>query len=44
MLTGLWQMIQTNGPHAGQTDTEEARWQMQMVTATARYLLRNSPA
>lgn len=41
MLNGLWQMIQTNGPHPGQTDADEARWRMQMVTATARFLLRH---
>jgi hypothetical protein len=41
MLSGLWQMIQTNGPHPGQTDADEARWRMQMVTATARFLLRH---
>jgi hypothetical protein len=44
MLIGLWQMIQTNGPHPGQTDPDEARWRMQMVTATARFLLRTFPA
>lgn len=44
MLTGLWQMIQTSGPHPGQTDADEARWRMQMVTATARFLLRRFPA
>ncbi|MGH3223707.1 MAG: hypothetical protein ACRDPY_34345 [Streptosporangiaceae bacterium] len=44
MLRGLWQMIQTNGPHPGQTDADEARWRMQMVTATARFLLRQFPA
>ncbi|MFG1878044.1 hypothetical protein ACGFIV_24640 [Sphaerisporangium sp. NPDC049003] len=44
MLRGLWQMIQTNGPHPGQTDADEARWRMQMVTATARFLLRHFPA
>jgi hypothetical protein len=44
MLSGLWRMIQTNGPHPGQTDADEARWRMQMVTATARFLLRHFPA
>ena len=44
MLSGLWQMIQTNGPHPGQTDADEARWRMQMVTATARFLLKTFPA
>jgi hypothetical protein len=39
LLSGLWQMIQTNGPHPGQTDSEETRWRMQMVTATARFLV-----
>jgi hypothetical protein len=41
MLQGLWQMIQTNGPHPGQTDADEARWRMQMITATARFLLKH---
>ena len=31
-------------PHPGQTDADEARWRMQMVTATARFLLRHFPA
>lgn len=44
MLKGLWQMIQTNGPHPGETDASEARLRMQMVTATARFLLRQFPA
>ncbi len=44
MLSGLWQMIQTNGPHPGQTDADEARWRLQMVTATGRFLLRHFPA
>jgi hypothetical protein len=37
-------MIQTNGPHPGQTDAGQARLRMQMVTATARFLLRQFPA
>jgi hypothetical protein len=44
MLTGLWQMIQTKGPHPGHTNADEARWRMQMVTATARFLLTHFPA
>jgi hypothetical protein len=44
MLNGLWQMIHTNGPHPGQTNADEARWRMQMITATARFLLRRIPA
>lgn len=43
MLNGLWQMIQANGPHPGFTDADEARWRIQMVTATAHFLLRHFP-
>jgi len=41
MLRGLWQMIQTNGPHPGQSTADEARMRIQLVTATARFLLNH---
>ncbi len=44
LLKGLWDMIHTNGPHPGLSDAEEARFRMQVVTATARFLLRHFPA
>lgn len=44
MLLGLWQMIQTNGPHPGQSTADEARTRMQLITATARFLLNHLPA
>jgi hypothetical protein len=40
LLRGLWQMTHTNGPHPGQSDADEARLRMQIITATARFLLR----
>jgi hypothetical protein len=43
MVQGLWQMIQTRGPHPGSSDPDEARCRMQLVTATARFLLRSFP-
>jgi len=43
MLQGLWQMIQTNGPHPGRSSADEARMRMQLVTATARFLLNHFP-
>lgn len=39
MLRGLWRMLSTSGPHPGQSDVNEARWRLQLVTATARFLL-----
>jgi len=41
MLLGLWQMIQTNGPHPGQSTADEARMRIQFVTAAARFLLNH---
>lgn len=41
MLLGLWEMIQTNGPHPGQSTADEARMRIQFVTATARFLLNH---
>jgi len=44
MLLGLWNMIQTNGPHPGQSTADESRMRMQLITATARFLLNHFPA
>ncbi|HEY9470010.1 MAG TPA: hypothetical protein VIQ76_10400 [Propionibacteriaceae bacterium] len=41
MLQGLWSMIHTNGSHPGQSTADEARIRMQLVTATARFLLNH---
>lgn len=43
-LRGLWKMIQTNGPHPGQSNADEARFRLQVGTATARFLLNRFPA
>jgi hypothetical protein len=39
LLQGLWKLIHTNGPHPGHSDADEARFRMQVITATARFLL-----
>ena len=39
-LRGLWHGAQDNGPHAGLTNEEEARFRLHTATAAARYLLR----
>ena len=39
-LRGLWSGAQDNGPHAGLTNEEEARFRLHTATAAARYLLR----
>ena len=39
-LRGLWAGAQDNGPHAGLTNEEEARFRLHTATAAARYLLR----
>ena len=44
LLRGMWDMIHTNGPHPGQSDADEARFRMQMITAVARFLLKHLPA
>jgi hypothetical protein len=44
LLRGLWKLSHTNGPHPGQSDADEARFRMQVITATARFLLRHFPA
>jgi hypothetical protein len=44
MMWGLWDMIQTNGSHPGQSTADEARMRMQLVTAAARFLLNHFPA
>lgn len=40
MLRSLWRMCHTNGPHPGLSDADEARFRMQVVTATSRFLLK----
>ena len=44
LLDGLWSMTHTNGSHPGQSDAEETRFRMQVVTAVARFLLKHFPA
>jgi hypothetical protein len=44
LLDGLWSMTHTNGSHPGQSDAEEARFRMQVVTAVARFVLKHFPA
>ena len=39
-LRGIWAGAQDNGPHAGLTNEEEARFRLHTATAAARYLLR----
>ncbi len=40
MFRALWHGTQDNGPHAGLTDAEEARFRMHSVTAAGRYLVK----
>jgi len=44
LLQGLWAMTHTNGSHPGQSDAEEARFRMQIITGVGRFLLRQFPA
>lgn len=44
LLRGLWKLSHTNGSHPGQSDPDEARFRMQVVTAVARFLLRHFAA
>ena len=45
LLRGLWKLSHTNGWHPGQSDPDEARFRMQVITATiARFLLNHFPA
>jgi hypothetical protein len=43
MLIGVWETTHTRGPHPGQSTADEARIRMQLVTATARFLLNHFP-
>ena len=43
LLRGLWKLSHTNGSHPGQSDADESRFRMQVITATARFLLRHFP-
>lgn len=40
IFRALWAASQDNGPHAGLTDEDEARFRLHTATASARYLLR----
>lgn len=42
-LRGLWDMTHTNGSHPGQSTADECRMRMQVITATARFLLSRFP-
>jgi hypothetical protein len=44
LLLGLWKLSHTNGPHPGQSDADEARFRLQVVTATARFMLKRFAA
>jgi hypothetical protein len=44
LLLGLWKLSHTNGPHPGQSDGDEARFRLQVITATARFLLKHLSA
>lgn len=43
LLRGLWKLSHTNGSHPGQSDPDEARFRMQVITAVARFLLNHFP-
>ncbi|MFJ9030965.1 hypothetical protein ACIRQP_21030 [Streptomyces sp. NPDC102274] len=44
-VRGLWKIVQTNGPHPGTSTAGEARFRVQAMTASARYLIdRFAPA
>jgi hypothetical protein len=43
LLRGLWKLSHTNGSHPGQSNADEARFRIQVITATARFLLRHFP-
>jgi hypothetical protein len=43
LLRGVWQLNHTHGSHPGQSDADEARFRMQVITATARFLLKRFP-
>jgi len=44
LLRGLWKLSHTHGSHPGQSDADEARFRIQVITATARFLLGHFPA
>jgi hypothetical protein len=39
MLAGLWRVSHIGGPHPGTSNADEARFRVQVITATARLLL-----
>ncbi|WP_436776610.1 hypothetical protein [Yinghuangia sp. YIM S09857] len=44
MVAGVWSVSHTGGSHPGLSDAQEARIRMQIITATAHFLLRHFPA
>jgi hypothetical protein len=44
LLQGLWDITHTNGSRPGQSDADETRFRMQVITATARFLLKHFSA
>jgi hypothetical protein len=42
-LRGIWAVCQTNGPHHGLSDAEEAIFRLHMATAVGRYILIRIP-
>lgn len=43
LIQGLWAMTHTNGSHPGQSDAEEARFRMEIITSVVRFLLKYFP-
>jgi hypothetical protein len=43
MLSGIWNILHSNGPHPGLSDADEARIRMQLCTGLARFLLKHFP-
>ncbi|MBK8078476.1 MAG: hypothetical protein IPK24_23745 [Kineosporiaceae bacterium] len=44
LLQGLWQMSHSDGSHPGQSNADETRFRLQVVTAAARLLLHRFPS
>ena len=44
LLLGLWRLSHANGSHPGQSDADEARFRLQVITATARFMLKHFAA
>jgi hypothetical protein len=43
LLQGIWKLTHTRGSHPGQSDADEARFRMLVITAMARFLLNHFP-